>query len=132
MGEETRRGGESRSDCGYHQCPSISPLCCQVVQQTYRTVKLNAFINKRFDDYLRKLKIEFQKRERERREVEELARQKMEKFEQMALEAARRKEDEARQEEGLHEVSSFVVCHTGVHWVNESSGCVLDSILLDE
>ena len=86
--------------------PCIS-FVLQEVQQIYPTVKLTAFIHKRFDEHYRKLRIEFNKREEERRRVEELSQAKMKRFEQMTQEAAARQREgvEAQQGEELLKVS---------------------------
>lgn len=103
-------GGEdhSHSERCSHQCLTHAyPLCFQEVQQMYPTVRLTAFIHKRFDEHYRKLRIEFNKREEERRLVEERSQEKVERLERLTQEAAARQREgvEAQQEEELPEVS---------------------------
>ena len=71
----------------------------------YPTAKLVGFINKRFDEYYKRLRNEFNKQQKERRLVEETARERMELQEVAQEEAASQRDDRAAQQERLPSVS---------------------------
>lgn len=70
----------------------------------YPTTRMASFIEKRFHEHYKKLKGEFTKREKERRLVEDLAREQDEKLQRMIQEEEgdrRREGTEAQREEEL-------------------------------
>lgn len=72
----------------------------------YPTAKLVVFINKQFDEYYKRLRSEFNKREKERRLAEETARERMELQEVAQEIAASQREDRAARQERLPSVST--------------------------
>lgn len=84
----------------------------------YPTTRMASFIEKRFHEHYKKLKGEFTKREKERRLVEDLAREQDEKLQRMIQEEGdrRREGTEAQHEEELLGVSA--------HRAQAANGCV--------
>ena len=74
----------------------------------YPTTRLASFIEKRFHEHYRKLKGEFTKREKERRLVEDLAREQEQKLQRMIQEEGDRQREgmEAQHEEEVLVVSA--------------------------